>query len=39
MIQLDEQHAIQDIEQCVNKTLLTYVDYLIIRADSYRLLH
>ena len=27
MIQLDEQHAIQDIEQCVNKTLLTYVDY------------
>ncbi|WP_286142952.1 hypothetical protein [Adlercreutzia caecimuris] len=27
MIQLEEQHAVQDTEQCVNKTLLTYVDY------------
>lgn len=27
MVQLDDQRLIQDIEQCVNKTLLTYVDY------------
>lgn len=27
MVRLDEQHMVQDIEECVNKTLLTYVDY------------
>ena len=27
MVQLDERHTVQDTEQCVNKTLLTYVDY------------